>query len=359
MADRTGYTPIFDCVKHYKGANGKKLGHVTALIFGIIWRFCQFQDKESDVVRNTGICWASHDTIAEIATTSSKTVQRHVGKLIKIGFIKKMGAHESYRTPIYAVTARVTVKNMVASVLDLESSIDDHGGLRVQGGVDLESRGGVDLESNKETSNKETSITLDTIDKTEVLSALDPSSLAEVSHYDVSGCTLYADLDGDGFKPYVNVHSTPQRVKLQTGEGPDDLKYKDPSKITMIYLNGGTEQPKLVVIGQKQGQLIGAELHIFTALKELFTISSVASKNSKERHHQRLKEIAINVVMRGYGPDTVQMWSYWHDQTRPELSATKSEQVNSFEKTLDKAHQWAVENGLILEDSLQEVEAVI
>lgn len=59
----------------------KELGYQAAYVFGVIWNYCQME---------SGICNASHDSIAERADMGRRTVMRHIETLIKKGYIEDL-----------------------------------------------------------------------------------------------------------------------------------------------------------------------------------------------------------------------------------------------------------------------------
>ena len=66
------YTPVFDDLV-------PKFGTMGALVFGVIWRYCQMRD---------GTCHASYETLAGEIGVTEKTIRNHVAKLTKNGLIK-------------------------------------------------------------------------------------------------------------------------------------------------------------------------------------------------------------------------------------------------------------------------------
>jgi hypothetical protein len=58
-----------------------ELGYQAAYIFGIVWNYCQME---------SGICNASHDTIANRAGMSRRSVIDYIEKLIEAGYIEDL-----------------------------------------------------------------------------------------------------------------------------------------------------------------------------------------------------------------------------------------------------------------------------
>jgi DNA-binding Lrp family transcriptional regulator len=59
----------------------EELGYQTAYIFGIVWNYCQME---------SGICNASHDTMANRAGMSRRSVITRLDELIKAGYIEDL-----------------------------------------------------------------------------------------------------------------------------------------------------------------------------------------------------------------------------------------------------------------------------
>jgi len=65
------WTPVFDSLV-------RELGQSSALVYGVIWRYCQMRDN---------VCRASLGTMAARAGLSRRTVIRHVKMLVERGYI--------------------------------------------------------------------------------------------------------------------------------------------------------------------------------------------------------------------------------------------------------------------------------
>lgn len=72
LAETSGFTPVIDGVLD-------ELGSDAALVFGVIWRYCQM---------GSGVCYASLETIANRLRKERKYVIRHLAVLVKYGFLK-------------------------------------------------------------------------------------------------------------------------------------------------------------------------------------------------------------------------------------------------------------------------------
>ena len=68
-----GYTPVFDVIV-------KDHGFMTALVFGVIWRYCQLKKCKCD---------ASHETLSEKIGIDRRSLLRHTKVLIDNGYLRK------------------------------------------------------------------------------------------------------------------------------------------------------------------------------------------------------------------------------------------------------------------------------
>jgi hypothetical protein len=85
LSEVSGFTPVFDSVLRDVGPTG-------AIVFGVMWRYCQMKD---------GVCKASHQTISERSSLSLRAVNTYVAKLVEAGYLKDhnpnlRGAPHSY-----------------------------------------------------------------------------------------------------------------------------------------------------------------------------------------------------------------------------------------------------------------------
>ena len=107
MADRTflnqvkGFTPVIDVL-------AKELGTMTALVYGIVWRYCQMEDK---------VCRASKDTIAAHANIDAKTVQRHLHKLVERGYLEDTTPNLKHAPHVYKDAGKVQIIGLVEARL--------------------------------------------------------------------------------------------------------------------------------------------------------------------------------------------------------------------------------------------------
>lgn len=71
-----GFTPVIDIL-------AEEVGMVEALVYGVVWRYCQAGD---------GTCKASLNLLASHIAADKKTVERHIKTLCEIGYLRAMPA---------------------------------------------------------------------------------------------------------------------------------------------------------------------------------------------------------------------------------------------------------------------------
>lgn len=74
LGQLSGFTPVIDGMVLEVGAQ-------SALVFGKMWRYCQMSD---------GVCKASQDRIAHELRMSRATINAHISKLVKAGYLEDM-----------------------------------------------------------------------------------------------------------------------------------------------------------------------------------------------------------------------------------------------------------------------------
>jgi hypothetical protein len=96
-----GFTPVIDVL-------AQELDTMTALVYGIVWRYCQMEDK---------VCRASKETIAHHANISPKTVQRHLQALVKAGYIEDTTPDWKHKPHVYKDAGKVQINGLVEAKL--------------------------------------------------------------------------------------------------------------------------------------------------------------------------------------------------------------------------------------------------
>ncbi len=90
----TGVTPVPDYLIH-------EYGYVTALVWGMVRRYCQMAD---------GVCRAATDKIGARLGMSAKTITRHLDKLCEGGYLFDMTPDLRNKPHIYTDTGKITLK---------------------------------------------------------------------------------------------------------------------------------------------------------------------------------------------------------------------------------------------------------
>lgn len=142
-----GFTPVIDVLAN-------ELGTMTALVYGIAWRYCQLEDK---------VCRASKETIGKHANISPKTVQRHLHALVKAGYLEDTTPDQKHRPHVYKDTGKAQIIGLVEAriVGRSESPTSEVGSTESPTCIerqDIESHlGGTESPIKKEESKRETS----------------------------------------------------------------------------------------------------------------------------------------------------------------------------------------------------------
>jgi len=97
LAETQGFTPVIDIL-------AQELGVGPALVYGIVWRYCQMEDR---------VCYASRETIAAHAGISIKTVNRHLKTLCGAGYLKDLTPDLKHKPHTYADTGRVRIEALI------------------------------------------------------------------------------------------------------------------------------------------------------------------------------------------------------------------------------------------------------
>lgn len=97
-----GYTPIFDVV-------ATRLGTMTALVFGVVWRHCQMR---------LGVCTAGVPRLADLTGIAEKTVRRHLAVLVENGYLEDMTPGIRNKAHIYKDTGKIRFRVSVEAIVE-------------------------------------------------------------------------------------------------------------------------------------------------------------------------------------------------------------------------------------------------
>jgi len=92
-----GFTPVIDALVD-------ELDLMTAIVYGVAWRYCQMED---------GVCRASLETIASRVGISRKTVERHMKALCEAGYLKDLTPEVRNKPHTYADTGLAKIVGLV------------------------------------------------------------------------------------------------------------------------------------------------------------------------------------------------------------------------------------------------------
>jgi DNA-binding Lrp family transcriptional regulator len=111
-----GFTPLFDVLANQKG------GLIKAAVFGRVWRYCQ---------HDSGVCYASHETIAADLGITRPTAHHHIRELVRDGYLedltpaRKNHSHTYRATNKVSLEASVTVKEFNTGVKEFTPTVKD------------------------------------------------------------------------------------------------------------------------------------------------------------------------------------------------------------------------------------------
>lgn len=109
----SGFTPAPDILIH-------EYGFVTALIWGIAWRYCQMSDN---------VCRASKERIADRIGMSERTVIRHLNKLCEGKYLVDTTPDLANKPHIYADPGKLKIRvNVEAGVTQSHSRVTESQG---------------------------------------------------------------------------------------------------------------------------------------------------------------------------------------------------------------------------------------
>jgi len=134
-----GFTPVIDALV-------EEVGLIPAAIYGVVWRYCQMSD---------GVCQATLEHIGAKVGLARRTVIRHLGKLVELGYLEDMTPELRNRPHTYRDTGRAHILGLVsARVTESHSARNDQlagGGVTESHSGVTESHSGGDRESHEET----------------------------------------------------------------------------------------------------------------------------------------------------------------------------------------------------------------
>jgi len=91
-------------------------GYVTALTWGVVWRFCQMSD---------GVCRASLGKIAKRLGMSERTIIRHIADLCIGGYLKDTTPDLRNKPHIYADTGKIRVRLNLSAMTESHSAMTE------------------------------------------------------------------------------------------------------------------------------------------------------------------------------------------------------------------------------------------
>lgn len=133
LSEVKGFTPVIDIL-------ARELGLMTAVVYGIAWRYCQMEDR---------VCSASRERIAEHAGISTKTVERHLKKLCVAGYLEDLTPTWKHKPHIYADSGKAKIKGLLIAEVGQTESLTSEVGQTESPAGQTESLTRSDRESNQ------------------------------------------------------------------------------------------------------------------------------------------------------------------------------------------------------------------
>lgn len=91
-------------------------GYITALVWGVVWRYCQMSD---------GVCRASLDKLANRLGMSSRTLTRHIDKLCNGGYLFDITPDLKNKPHIYADAGKIKVRMNLSAMTESHSAMTE------------------------------------------------------------------------------------------------------------------------------------------------------------------------------------------------------------------------------------------
>ena len=99
LSESGGWTPVIDSLARDQGL-------ITAAVYGVVWRYCQMQDR---------VCRASLDTLSAHLHLDRGTVLRHIKKLCAAGYLRDLTPDRRNAPHVYADTGQAGRKQTPAA----------------------------------------------------------------------------------------------------------------------------------------------------------------------------------------------------------------------------------------------------
>jgi hypothetical protein len=109
LTDTGGWFPFIDSL-------AKMYDPTTALVFGVVFRYCQ---------RFNGICDVSIDTIARIAHVSRSTAKRKLRLLTLQEYLVDMTPSERHRPHYYKTTDKISMETFVVDLNQMDEVLGE------------------------------------------------------------------------------------------------------------------------------------------------------------------------------------------------------------------------------------------
>ena len=113
-----GFTPVIDAL-------AQELSTFHALVYGVVWRFCQMDDE---------VCTASTETLARMIGISRRTVWRYLKDLCEQGYLRDLTPDRRNVPHVYQDTGKAKILGLVEGVVEEDETVAErHSAGEVEG----------------------------------------------------------------------------------------------------------------------------------------------------------------------------------------------------------------------------------
>jgi len=102
-----GFTPVIDAL-------AQELSTLHALVYGVVWRFCQMKDD---------VCTASTETLAQKVGISRRTVWRYLKDLCEEGYLEDLTPNRRNAPHVYRDTGKAKILGLVEGKVEVEETV--------------------------------------------------------------------------------------------------------------------------------------------------------------------------------------------------------------------------------------------
>lgn len=110
LAHVEGWTPVIDHLV-------KEFGITTALVFGVVWRYCQ---------RTNHVCYASQEVLANHVGMTRQALNKHLAVLVKAKYLEDLTPNRTNRPHTYKDTGKANLTAIISATVNQDySTVND------------------------------------------------------------------------------------------------------------------------------------------------------------------------------------------------------------------------------------------